>query len=288
MLKNRLRTAAMATVVGGLCAAAPAQTVSLQAGLQTYYSMDDISGTSVPDTAGPTADNGVLTRPASPAVAAGKFGSGLSLTSPSSTAGTYVGLPSSNTGDLASITNAVSVSLWANVSSSNTGANNSFYDSSADGFVLFGTAAGISFKVTNGVTTSQNVRATSTGVNVFNTATNTPGFVHIVGTYDGATTAIWINGTKFAGQSAAYPSLRTQVANLGADTAANTLMTGVLDDVGVWNRALTDAEIAYLYNGGVGNPIPVPEPAGAALFAASAVPLAARRRRGTGGRTADR
>jgi hypothetical protein len=259
-----------ALVMGGACAAAAGQTVNLQNGLQTYYSMDDIMGTSVPDAAGGVADNGVLTRPATPAVTAGKFGSGLNLASPSATTGSYIALPNSSAGDLANVTNAVTVSLWANVSSSNTGANNSFYDSSADGYVLFGTAAGISFKVTNGVTTTQNVRATSAGVNVFNTATNTPGFVHILGTYDGATTAIWLNGTKFAGASAAYPSLRAQVANVGADTGANTLMTGVIDDVGVWNRPLSDAEIAYLYNGGAGNPIGVPEPAAAAAAALAA------------------
>ena len=35
---------------------------------------------------------------------------------------------------------------------------------------------------------------------------------------------------------------------------------GRIDETAIWTRALSDAEVAYLYNGGVGNPI-VPEPA---------------------------
>jgi hypothetical protein len=32
-------------------------------------------------------------------------------------------------------------------------------------------------------------------------------------------------------------------------------MNGRLDEVAIWNRALSDSEIAHLYNGGLGNPV---------------------------------
>jgi hypothetical protein len=45
----------------------------------------------------------------------------------------------------------------------------------------------------------------------------------------------------------------------------NFSMNGRLDEVAIWSRPLSDAEIAYLYNGGLGNPVsPIPEPTSAA------------------------
>ena len=35
-------------------------------------------------------------------------------------------------------------------------------------------------------------------------------------------------------------------------------LDGQLDDVGIWNRALSDDEIAYLYHGGQGHPVRPP------------------------------
>lgn len=57
-------------------------------------------------------------------------------------------------------------------------------------------------------------------------------------------------------------------------------MNGRLDEVAIWNRALSDAEIAFLYNGGIGNPvIPVPEPSTPILTSVVCVGFAIPRRR---------
>jgi hypothetical protein len=52
-------------------------------------------------------------------------------------------------------------------------------------------------------------------------------------------------------------------------------LNGRIDEVAIWNRSLTDAEISYLWNGGAGNRVtaPVPEPCTIALLGIGALGL---------------
>lgn len=73
-------------------------------------------------------------------------------------------------------------------------------------------------------------------------------------TYDGTNMRLYIDGTLDAG-----PTAYTIHANSGADfnIARSVLYTtrlydGLVDEVGVWSRALTAGEVTSLYNGGAG------------------------------------
>jgi hypothetical protein len=89
-----------------------------------------------------------------------------------------------------------------------------------------------------------------------NTSINYNVWTHLSATYDGQNIKIYINGTL----DASYPYVSSVPINSGAILFGKQLGTGVfadnfnmlgkLDDIGIWNRALTTAEIQALYNQG--------------------------------------
>lgn len=72
------------------------------------------------------------------------------------------------------------------------------------------------------------------------------------------TIGISVNGGSFATASWSSGSWDDSGAfYVGLDPSSMTGYDGFIDDVAIWRRMLTAAEIAYLYNGGTGNtPIP--------------------------------
>jgi Concanavalin A-like lectin/glucanases superfamily len=82
-------------------------------------------------------------------------------------------------------------------------------------------------------------------------ATGTVGlnqWYHVVGTWDGTTQTIYINGV---GNSQALSGVFTTTATafrIGTLNSANRFFDGKIDDVHVYNRALSDAEVKQLYN----------------------------------------
>lgn len=85
---------------------------------------------------------------------------------------------------------------------------------------------------------------------------------HAVFVYDGTLTGntnrakIYLNATQktctATGTIPAITTAATSAFNLGALVTASSNMTGFLDEVGVWDRALTGSEITTLYNSGFG------------------------------------
>ena len=63
-----------------------------------------------------------------------------------------------------------------------------------------------------------------------------------------------------------------------ADLKIGTLMTGLMDDVGLYDYALTTSDVNYVKNNGVGTPIPEPGTMILAGFGVLAL-LVARKRR---------
>lgn len=84
-------------------------------------------------------------------------------------------------------------------------------------------------------------------------STNT--WYHLVGTYDGETVKMYINGTLQTDQNTDPSADCNVLGNAHLGVHANTWshdLQGLLDEVGVWNRALTQAEVTELYNSGNG------------------------------------
>lgn len=84
------------------------------------------------------------------------------------------------------------------------------------------------------------------------TAFTTGLWYHVVGRYDSSanTIAIWVNGVK---KSASVTGSHTAgtgdfaIGRLGSYVATATYFDGIIDDVSIFNRALTDAEVSELY-----------------------------------------
>lgn len=86
------------------------------------------------------------------------------------------------------------------------------------------------------------------------TTVNTAQWYHIVGTYDGTDTILYVDGTQRATASVASGSiddLTDWVIGQLAENSANRL-EGTIDEVGIWNKELTPTEVTELYNSGDG------------------------------------
>jgi hypothetical protein len=94
---------------------------------------------------------------------------------------------------------------------------------------------------------------------------------HVVGMREGTTLRTSVDGVYEDGindlPSAGYNLSGTSQKNalIGAiwsqeDNVIKKYFTGLIDDVAIWNRALTPEEISYLWNNGDGNPVHVSAP----------------------------
>jgi hypothetical protein len=77
-------------------------------------------------------------------------------------------------------------------------------------------------------------------------------FMHVVATYDGTTLYVYLNGQPFA-NAATTTTLATTGAPLTAGSVANWgNFTGVLDEIAIYDKALSQARIAAHYARGTG------------------------------------
>jgi hypothetical protein len=76
---------------------------------------------------------------------------------------------------------------------------------------------------------------------------------HVVGIYDGVIFKLFVNGVLKATQSTSI-FLDNDLLYIGGEGGGQ--FNGLIDAVGIWNRALSEAEVSALYNNGTGRELP--------------------------------
>jgi hypothetical protein len=72
--------------------------------------------------------------------------------------------------------------------------------------------------------------------------TNT--WIYLAGTYDGATLRLYVNGTQVSSRAQTGPiEVSTNPLQIGGDSIYRQYFSGRIDEIRVYNRALTAAEI---------------------------------------------
>lgn len=86
----------------------------------------------------------------------------------------------------------------------------------------------------------------------------TNAWFHIVGSYDSANVYIQVNnGTVAQAARTGAHGNSTSALSIGNDASTTgRIANGIVDEVGIWNRILTAAEVAELYNSGAGRTLP--------------------------------
>lgn len=221
--------------------------MALTDNLVSYYKLDEASGNAT-DSVG----SNTLTNNGTATYSAGKINNGVSLASASSQylqTASPTGLPTG--------ASAFSVSLWLK-KTTNPGAG------VKHGQVYFGTNATrqLCYIVMDGnVGTGTQITFATFSDDINSVATITTGtWYHIVATYDGSvTTKLYINGSLDTTRTLA--AALNVVINAGGlivggdylnGTSVAGFDNGMIDEVGIWSRALTSTEITQLYNSGAG------------------------------------
>lgn len=89
----------------------------------------------------------------------------------------------------------------------------------------------------------------------FTIALNSGTWRHVAGSWDGQTIVVFVDGIARASQSFSGTPVGVGTnsnARIGADAIGSNYFAGQIDDVRVYNRALTPSEVAALYAGGRG------------------------------------
>ncbi len=198
-----------------------------------HWHFDEGSGTTAHDVDG--ANHGTLGGGEEAKVPAWSFGCGLLFDGVDD----LVKVPDSDALDLAG--DKMTITAWVNRSSAGSG-----YlvkkSGASNGYQLWITATGtVQFDLLFNGTTKTVTSTTTLPVNQWK---------HIAARYDGTELRLFIDGTKESATTAATGSLAatTKVLWLGSYNAKNHHLHGYLDDLSIYNRALSNSEITDLVN----------------------------------------
>jgi hypothetical protein len=143
------------------------------------------------------------------------------------------------------ITGSITLSAWINATNFNT----------ENGIISKNGSYDLITSANNTIPPLDKIRWLEAGGFLFTSPIQQGTWLHIVATFDLTTQTkkVYVNGTLFASQAASITSLPTTTQNLYIGSHQPLIVpswsfNGKLDDIGVWNRALTQQEITNLYN----------------------------------------
>jgi hypothetical protein len=212
-------------------------------GLVAAYSFNESLGTGVIDASGNN-NNGTfgsgVTRTTS-----GKFGGGLVFNGTSG----LVTIPNSASLQL---TTGMTLEAWVNPSAVNSAWRDTIYKGN-DNYYLEGTSDNGGKPGAGGTFGGADVVTYGTVPLAANTWT------HLAETYDGTTLRLYVNGAQISGVArTGNIATSTNPLQIGGDSIYGQFFQGMIDEVRVYNRALTPVEIQSDMNSGIAGGLPPP------------------------------
>lgn len=217
-------------------------------GLISYYRLDETSGTVVNDSVG---SYHLYNKDCS--IVDAKNNKGLQL------AQTLDYISGATTTHAFERTDSWSFSLWFKRSTISINAyvvGNQQLGGVFQGYLMFiGTGNAIQIQIYNNNTTNYILAYTASGA-----FTDTTNYHHMAWTYDGSSTAagvkVYLDASNLA-LTVGKDTLTSSIKNglpfyLGGYPAADWYSRGIIDEVSVWNRVLSQSEVTKLYNAGSG------------------------------------
>ena len=218
--------------------------VKAQSGLVAAYSFDEGTGTTVADASG-NGNTGTVSNTSW--TASGKYGSALVFNGTSA----LVTIP-----DAASLrlTSGMTLELWVNPSTVTSAWRDLIYKGN-DNYYLEATSDNSSRPAIGGTFSGANANLYGTAALAVNTWT------HLAATYDGATLRLYVNGVQVS-SVAQTGSLATSTnpLQIGGDSFFTQFFAGSLDEIRIYNVALTATQIQQDMATPLGTPpAPVPD-----------------------------
>jgi large repetitive protein len=221
------------------CMLSVRQADAVDSTLVAHYKMDENGGTALVD-ASESGNNGTIAGSPTWVTSQAGLGYALNLNGTSQ----YATVPHNSS---LNITGPITLTAWVRPAVKTTqDVVRKAINSSTDGYELTLATGGTAFFRLNQKASLDIYRVDSTSPYPFDGST----WVHIAGTYDGTTIRIYFNGAPQ--NSKAGPTSITQNSNslnIGATwngTTSSRWFKGLMDEVRVYNRALSDTEIAAL------------------------------------------
>lgn len=216
--------------------------VAPTSGLVGYWNLNETGGATAGDSSG-NSYNGTLVN--NPSWVSGRVNNGLNL----SGASQYVRVPDASSLHLASTT--YSYTFWFRTNNPNT-------DQGLVG--KNGSTGFVSAINTNKVLVGHRINDTSSNLLWGATTLGANTWYHAAVVYDRSTLKIYLNGAEDGSRNVST-DLPDTLGDIFLGSASGIHLNGILDEVRIYNRALSTSEITNIYNeAGSVNPTPTPPP----------------------------